>query len=45
MDWELSEYWEVQPSLMCQQQSQSREVHLGIAAQFDISEFYQKISN
>lgn len=42
MEWELSEYWSLQPHLMCQQQAKSREMILGTTAQYDISEFYQR---
>ena len=42
MDWELSEYWSIQPHMIYQQQAKSREMILGTTAQYDISEFYQR---
>ena len=40
--WQLSDYWQLQPSLMYQQQSAHRELFFGTKAQVDISEYYQR---
>ena len=40
--WQLTDYWQLQPSLMYQQQSTHRELFFGTRAQFDISDYYQR---
>ena len=42
MQWELSEYWQLLPSLRYQQQSSSREMQWGTHIALDLSEYYQK---
>ena len=42
MQWELSEYWQLLPSLRYQQQSSSREMQWGTHLALDLSEYYQK---
>jgi type IX secretion system PorP/SprF family membrane protein len=42
MQWELSEYWELLPSLRYQQQSSSREMQWGTHLALDLSDYYQK---
>ena len=40
--WKLSDYWQLQQSLMYQQQSLHRELFFGTRAQVDISDYYQR---
>ena len=40
--WQLSDYWQLQPSLLYQQQGVSRELFFGTRVQFDISDYYQR---
>ena len=40
--WQFSNYWELQPSLMYQQQGVSRELFFGTRVQVDISDYYQR---
>ena len=43
--WQLSDYWQLQPSLMYQQQGVSRELFFGTRIQVDISDYYQRNIN
>ena len=40
--WQLSDHWQIHPSLMYQQQSVNRELFFGTRAQVDISDYYQR---
>ncbi len=40
--WQLSDYWQLQPSLMYQEQSVHRELFFGTRAQVNISDYYQR---